>query len=701
MKTEVKIVGLDCPNCAKALEGEICKLESVKTAKLDFLKETLVFESENTSAIEQIIKLTANLEPSAKIITSENQKQKQKKQFNQVLFWDCTLLSFGIVLAVILLCLKTLPLWTFWTLYVASALLLGWKTYYKALRLLLRGIVNENLLVTISVIGASFVSQHLEGLMVIALYSIGKIFEGLAINKSRKSIEKLAKLQPEFAVILQKDGTEKLCKPEEVAIGSILIVKAGEKVAIDGIVVKGLSNLDMQSLSGESVPVSIKEGEEILSGSIVLDGVLHIRTTKTSVNSAISKIMTLVENATQNKSKTETFISKLTKWYTLAIVALAVIVWGIVWIVTKSFDDAIYRALIFLVISCPCAFAISIPLSYFSGLGNASKHGILIKGSNHLDTCSRLNTLAFDKTGTLTTGNFEIKKISAFNKAKTKDQILYLCALGEQNSLHPLAKAIKFACKSPLQEVDEVKELAGQGIQFCFKNKVYFVGKKADEDKNIFKKSKQTCVYLYEDNILIGEIVLKDCPKPTSKKTCSALKEMKIKTALISGDNSLLVKEVAKEIGIDIAIGQLLPDEKYAWIEKNKNKKNCVGYVGDGINDAPSLALADVGFSMGINGSPASIEASDIVLVDDDPQKVVSAIKISKFTKKIVLENIMLSAGIKVIFLALGSFGITGMLAAVFADVGVTLLAIFNSLRALKFNPNKHHHLKIKTTKLK
>ncbi|MDE6583321.1 MAG: cadmium-translocating P-type ATPase, partial [Clostridia bacterium] len=522
-------------------------------------------------------------------------------------------------------------------MYVVSALLLGYKTYYKAIRLLLRGIINENLLVTISVVGATFVSEHMEGLMVIALYSIGKVFESLAVNKSRKSIEKLAKLQPEYAVVLDKDENEIRMSPKDVEVGAVTIVKAGEKVPLDGVVIDGNCSVDMQSLTGESVPVSKKVGDEILSGSIVLDGVLKIKTTSEYAESTTTKIMNLVENASQNKSKTETFISKITRWYTLAIVVLALVVWGIVWAVTKDFNEAIYRGLIFLVVSCPCAFAISVPLAYFSGLGNASKNGVLIKGSNFLDACSHLSTVAFDKTGTLTTGIFEIEQITSFDKSKDEQTILLLCATGEQYSLHPLAKTICGACEQKLYKATSVKEIAGHGVEFVYKKNKYFVGRKS-------KNLSSTVVELFENDNKIGQISLHDTIKHTSKDACMQLKDMGVKTVLLSGDNQEIVAKVADEIGVDESYGKLLPQDKYDWIEKNKSKKNTIGYVGDGINDAPSLTLSDVGISMGINGSPASIEASDVVLVDDNPEKIISAIKISKYTRKIVIENITLSA---------------------------------------------------------
>jgi len=673
---KVRIEGLDCPNCARALENEINKIEGVQNAKIDFVKSSLTYESDDINALDKIKSLTKRLEPDARIIHKETSKKVNKKSII-----DLILLCVGLIIGVIIFFVK-MPTWTFWTLYALSALLMGYNTYYKAMTLLFRGIINENLLVTISVVGASIISEHMEGLMVIALYSIGKVFENIAVNKSRKSIEALAKIQPDFAVILNSDGKEERVKPEEVPLDSIIIVKAGEKVAIDGKIIEGRSSIDMQSLTGESVPVNVKAGDEILSGSIVLDGVIKIKTTSLSSDSTITKIQNLVETAAKNKSKTETFISKLTKWYTLAVVGLALIVWGIVWAVTKNFDTAVYRGLIFLVISCPCAFAISVPLSYFSGLGNASKHGILIKGSNYLDACANLSTIAFDKTGTLTTGQFTIEEIKVLNDKLTQTDILHLCALGEQYSLHPLAKAICEAYKGNLEKISAFKEVAGKGVEFKFKNKKYFVGRKS-------KDLEGTCVELFENQEKLGEIILSDTIKTSSFSAINDLKEMKVKTVLLSGDNEKIVSKVAKEINIDESFGKLLPEDKYNWINNHKSKTQRIGYVGDGINDAPSLSLADVGFSMGINGSPASIEASDVVLVDDNPEKITSAIKISKFTRKIVIENIAFSAIVKVVFLALGAFGITGMLWAVFADVGVTLLAILNSLRALKYKPKK------------
>lgn len=685
MKKVVKIQGLNCANCAKFLEAEINKIQGVENAKIEFVKQKLEFESENVDiALQDIVSLAKKVEPDAKIIYKEQniaKNDKKAENFNKKLLIDCLTLLLGIAIGCCALFLKALPIWAFWILFVASAIVLGYKTYYKAITQLFRGKINENMLLSLSVIGASVIGEYMEGLMVIALYSIGKIFEGLAVDNSRKSIEKLVELRPEFAVVLQ-DGKEVNCQPDEVKIGEVLLVKPGEKVALDGEIIEGSSAINTQSLTGESLPVQLNEGQEILSGSIVIDGVLKIKVTKPFSESTVTKIMNLIENASANKSKTETVISKMTKWYTLGVILVALIVWGIFWGVNKDFYQALHQGLFFLVVSCPCAFAISVPLSYFSGLGNASKHGVLIKGSNYLDALTRIKTIAFDKTGTLTTGQFEVEKINVFKDGLSQEDILYLAALGEQYSIHPLAKSIVLANKKELQDVTLVQEKAGEGIEYVFNKNKYFVGSKNKELKN-------TAVEVYENKILIGEIYLNDSIKKTSKATCQNLKAMGLTTVLLSGDKEDIVNSVASEVGIDKAFAKLLPQDKYDYINNCKTQKKFVGYVGDGINDAPSLMLADVGFSMGINGSPASIEASDVVLVDDNPAKIVDAIKISKYTRGVVWQNIILSAVIKLLFVSLGVTGLVNMAWAVFADVGVTLLAILNSMRVLKYNPKK------------
>lgn len=670
----VKFEGLDCPNCANNLEKQINKLDGIKSAKINFLKGYIQFESEDEArGLASIKALTKTIYPDVTIFSSTPEK-------HTALLPSLVTLGLGIAVGLTAI-LVDMPCWLYWTMFVASALLMGYKVYYKAVVLLLKGTINENLLVTISVIGATAVGEHFDGLMVVCLYSIGKILENLAVTKSRKSIAELTNLKPEFANILTPDGEKKI-SPAEINIDDILIVRAGERVAVDGVVVEGKTSLDVQSLTGESLPINVEENSEILSGSIIIDGVIKIKATHKYSESTVSRIMDLIENAQDKKSKTETFIAKITKWYTLGVMICAVAVWGIVWAITKQFNTAVYRGMIFLVVSCPCAFAISVPLSYFSGIGNASSKGILIKGSSYLDMCAKLNTIAFDKTGTLTTGEFEVVKVSPTENYSETD-ILHLASIGEQYSNHPLAKSILSKHSAPIPTAENVREIAGEGVYFDYDGKHYFVGRKT-------RTLSGTIVELFLSEEKIGEIQLADTIKPHAKHTCEQLKHLGIKTIMLSGDNASVVDEVARQIGIDEAHSNLLPEQKFEYLEKLKSENCTLGYVGDGLNDAPALTLADVGFSMGIKGSTASIEASNIVLATDNPEKIISAIKISKYTKKIVLENIFLSAIIKLLFLTLGSFGITGMLSAVIADVGVTLLSILNSLRALKFNPSKH-----------
>ena len=675
MKKIVNISGLDCPNCARNLEKELKKIDGIESLSLDFNKSIICYESAAKDSLSKIKKVAKQVEPNVKI-----SEQKLKGQvFGKAFFIDLTTLLLGLAVGLCAL-FCSVPTWAFWILFVTSALLLGYKTYYKAIVLLFKGVINENLLLTISVIGATALGEYMEGLMVIFLYSIGKLFEGIALNKSRQSIAKLTSLQPDSAILIDEEGNERTVSPKDVQIGQVIKVRPGDRVALDGVVISGNASLDTQSLTGESLPRHILEGEEVLSGSIVLDGVLLIRTTKLEKDSTSSKILQLIENASQNKSKTETFISKITKWYTLGVIVLSVLVWGIVWAVTKNIDTAIYRGLIFLVVSCPCAFAISVPLAYFSGLGNASRRGILVKGSNYLDESAKISLVAFDKTGTLTSGQFKVTEIECFDSKLENQDIIYYASLGEQNSNHPLASAILRENKRELKQIESFKEIAGSGVAFEFEDHRFFVGRK---DNSICG----TIVEVYRDDERIGIIHCQDEIKPSAMQAIEKLNELGIKSVVLSGDNKETVEKVAQKLNIDYRY-QLLPQDKYNFIEQAK-KEQTVGYVGDGINDAPSLVLANVGISMGINGNGASKEASAVVLANDDPEKVATLVKIARKTRYIVLEDIVFSFGVKLLFLLLGSLGVTGMALAVFADVGVTLIAILNSLRALMYNPDK------------
>ena len=670
MKKEFNIVGLDCAHCALTLEKYLQKIKGVNSCTINFSISKLyldIDEDNYKSVFKEIQKTIKVVNPDVKI-------SEEHTHDEHVGLFDIIMYSIGIILGLIVI-FAPLPKVAYWILLIVALLAMGYKTYIKAVRQLVRLKLDENTLVTISIIGACALGESMEGMMVIALYSLGKMLESRAVNYSRKSISKLISTQPEYAV-LYNDGKEEKIKPESVQVGDIIIVKTGEKVPVDAEVVEGNCNIDKRHLTGESIPVAVKSKDVVASGSIVLDGVLILKAISVYKDSTVSKILNLVESATNKKSKTETFISKFSSYYTLGVIILSIVVWGLTWLILGDINTAIYRGLIFLVVSCPCAFAISVPLSYFSGIGRCSKQGILIKGSNYLDTCAKLNKIMFDKTGTLTTGNFQVNKIETF-KNFDQNKLLELVVAGEQNSLHPIAIAIcdYYGKKSKLK-ITNYKELAGKGIEFESNKQKYFVGRSLNS-----KGYTQVDVTMNDD--LIGSIYLVDEIKPSSKISVDELKNLNVKTMMLTGDNKAIAKKVSNELGIDNYQAELLPDDKFKILQNEKDKNSVVAFVGDGINDAPALTLADVGISMGIMGSQATIESSDVVIADDNLKRIPDLINISKYTRKIVIENIAFAGITKFTFLVLGALGITGMLLAVFADVGVTLLAILNSLRVL------------------
>ena len=675
MKKEYNITGLDCGHCALTLEKYLQKVDGVISASINFSTSKLYLEIEDDkvlSTIKNINKTIKQVNPDVKI--SQGPDHSFDSTVSQL---DIILYCVGLVLGLIILFVKPIPTWLYFTMLITSLLLMGYKTYFKAIFQSIHLKLDENTLVTISIIGACALNESMEGLMVIALYTLGKMLESRAVNYSRKSISALINTQPEYAIIL-KDEREEKVKPEQVEVGDIIGVKPGEKIPVDGVIIDGNCNIDKRHLTGESIPVNVSVDDSVPSGSIVLDGVLKIKATSKYTDSTVSKILNLVSNATNKKSKTETFISRFSSYYTLGVIILSFVVWGITWAVLGNINTAIYRGLIFLVVSCPCAFAISVPLSYFSGIGRCSKQGILIKGSNYLDTCASIDEILLDKTGTLTTGEFEVVKVETAQGTK-ESELFEIVVAGEQNSLHPIAKAIcGFYGKNSKCVAKNYHEVAGKGIEFEIKRNKYFVGRSLNSKG-------YTQVDVLKSDKRIGSIYLQDKIKSSSYVMVENLKKLNVSSMMLTGDNMSIAKKVCSDIGIDSYHAELMPQDKFNILEKEKSKGKTVAFVGDGINDAPALTLSDVGISMGIMGSQATIESSDVVIADDNLKRIPDLIKISKRTKKIVLENIIFAGVTKLTFLILGALGITGMLLAVFADVGVTLLAILNSLRVLTY----------------
>ena len=673
MKKELNVIGLDCGHCALTLEKYLEKVDGVKSCNINFSTSKIFIETEDDNfraVFKNIVKTAKQVNPDVKIT-------EEKQTGNNIRLYDIILYVIGLIMGIVVLFVD-LHLVLFWCMLVVSALLMGYRTYIKAILQLRHLKINENTLITLSIIGAVSVGESMEGLMVIALYTLGKMLEAKAVNYSRKSISTLIDNQPEYAILVTEEKEQKV-KPEVVKVDDITIVRAGEKVALDGVVVEGTATINKSHLTGESEPVVVTVGDVIQSGSIVLDSTLKIKVTSEYKDGTVAKILGLVSNASSKKSKTESFISKVSSWYTLGVIVLSVIVFGITWLVLRDVSTAVYRGLIFLVVSCPCAFAISVPLTYFSGIGRCSKQGILIKGSTYIDTCAKLDKIIFDKTGTLTSGKFSVSKVE-FTKGVDETNFMDIVVAGEKNSLHPIAVAICEYYPKPKKKlkVKNFMELVGKGIQFEIDGKTYFVGR---------AKSKvgSTLVEVKEDGKTLGKIQLDDAIKPESKSSVDEIRELGVKTMMLTGDNQGIATKVATELQIDDYSAGLLPDDKFRIIEEEKAKKISVGFVGDGLNDAPALAMADVGISMGIMGSPATIETSDIVIADDNLKQIPRLIKISRKTKRIAMGNIIFALVTKLLFLTLGALGITGMLLAVFADVGVTMLAILNSLRVLMY----------------
>lgn len=688
-KYEFILKNLDCANCANKIQNKLSENENYKNVVVNFNTLKLTLESNLDNIKQDITKVIKEIEPEVEVLDIDKKNEVKEKNINSNLLR----IIIGIIFMLIGTFIK-LPFKINILFIIGAYIILLFRTGKNAIKLLKKKVIDENFLVTVSCIGALIIGEQTEGLMVIILYEIGKLLENKAVNNTRKSIANLMDIKPEYANLKHENHEHKV-NPMEVNIGDIIVVKQGEKVPLDGIIIKGEASLNTSSLTGESKLRGVKVNDEIISGSINEKGLIEVKVTEKYENSTVNKILELVENATDKKAKTETFVNKASRIYTPIVVLLAILV-GILLpaFLNISYKESIYRALIFLVVSCPCAIVISIPLSYFTGIGKASKFGILIKGSNYLDAIKDIKEIAFDKTGTLTKGEFGVEKIKVYSKKFSKDDILEFASIGEIYSNHPIATAIikeynkKNSIKNISKErIKDFEEVAGKGLKYNFEEKLIKIG---NSEFTNAKREKEigTTIYVSVNNEVAGALVLNDEIKPETKEAIENLKSLGIKTKIFTGDNKNIALDVGKQIGIDEVKYEMLPQDKYSelekMIEKQKNTTNTVAFVGDGINDSPVLALSDVGISMGGIGSSSAIEASDVVIMTDDLTKIKDAIEISKKTNKIIKQNLIFALFIKIFVLGLSVLGLTSMWAAVFADVGVTLITIINTMRILK-----------------
>ena len=694
---ELIMEGLDNGNSSSKIEDEVKKIKGVKNASIDAASSKLNIEVESEAFLTEITiavaKIVKNIEIDIKVVKPESKSSDIDILGGQ--FDQKTLIRFasGVVLFLIPL-IFDFPFLIELLLFIASYLSFGADVVFKAYKNLLgKHFFDENFLMSIATLGAFAIGEYAEGVAVMLFYQVGEMFQDMAVNRSRNSIKALFDLRPDYAN-LKVNGDIKKVSPEEVNIGDLIVVKPGEEVPLDGRVVEGRSVIDASALTGESLPFEVEPGIEVLSGVINKNGLMTVEVTKEFGQSTVSKILDLVQNAGSKKAATENFITKFAKYYTPAVVIIAALLAFIPPLITgDSFAQWINRALVFLVVSCPCALVISIPLGFFGGIGGASKKGILIKGGNFLEALNSIDTVVFDKTGTLTKGVFsvtEIKPVDGFSK----DELLRAASFAESFSNHPIALAIlnKYKGRVNKEIIDKHTEMAGYGIKVVAEGKEILVGNsKLMQSENIESPKVDevgTLVYVAVDNKYVGYIIVSDELKEDSADAVKALKKMGVRrTIMLTGDSSTVGTKVARELGLDAVYSELLPDQKVERFEdlyENRLTKGNIIYVGDGINDAPVIARAEVGIAMGALGSDAAIEAADIVLLTDEPSKLITAIEVAKRTRSIVWQNIIFALSVKTLVLLLGAFGMANMWEAVFADVGVALLAVFNSMRAMK-----------------
>ena len=671
-KYKYNINNLDCANCARKIEEILNKNKELKNAIVNFNTSKISYEAEREFSIKELNDIIKTVEPDAYVTKEEN---KTKKEFHLSIL--IIALAIGL-LGYFMRLNNTAKM----ILYIVAYTLLLYRTGINAVKLLFKNkTINENMLITISCIGALAIGEVVEGMLVIALYTIGKILEEKAVNNSRKSIKDLIDIKQPYANLKQTDEIKKV-DVEEIKINDILVVKKGEKIPVDGIVITGETMLDTSALTGESELMQIKEGDQVLSGSMNRGEKKKKKATQIAENSTVSKILELLEDATDKKTKTETIVSKISKIYTPIVIILALLIVICLPIIFNiPMLEAIHRGLTFLVISCPCAIAISVPLSYFTGIGVASKKGILIKGSNYLDALDNTKNIVFDKTGTLTNGAFTVTNIEIFDKDYTENQVIDILIKGESFSNHPIAKSI-MNLKNEKVNNDDVKkyqEIEGKGITFELNDKKISIG-----NKLICNCEEDAILHLNIDGKHIASVFINDGIKNDAKETIEELKKQKIKTFMFTGDKKETALNIGKKLNIDEIKYEMLPTDKFEEFEKVSSKNELTIFVGDGINDAPVLKRADIGISMGGVGTDSAIEASDIVLMSDDLKKIPVAIQISKYTKNIIRQNLVFSISMKIIILLLSVLGFANMWLAVFADTGLTLLTILNTLRIMK-----------------
>jgi len=696
-KKVLLLIGLDCANCAAKIEKEVKSIEGVKSASGDFVSRKLTIEVSHKRDLKRIVeqasKTAVQIESGFKVVESEDKKggSKEVEGINKA---KMIRLGIGAVLFFVAILLK-LPFWVEFGMFFVSYVLVGGEVVLKAVRNISRGqVFDENFLMSVATIGAFAIKQFPEGVAVMLFYQVGEFFQSMAVNSSRKSISALMDIRPDYANLKVGEDINRV-SPEEISVGDIIIIKPGEKVPLDGKIVEGTSMLDTSAITGESVPREVEPGNEILSGTININGLVTVEVTKEFGDSTVSKILDLVQNANSNKAPTEQFITKFARYYTpvVVFVALGMAVIPPLVVSSATFSDWIYRALVFLVVSCPCALVISIPLGFFGGIGRASKSGILVKGSNFLEALNNVDTIVFDKTGTLTRGVFKVTKIVALDQ-ESEESLLEYTAYAESYSSHPIAISILKAYGKEINknEIENYDEISGHGIKVSVKGKRILAG-----NKKLMAKEKitydvadatGTVVHVAIEGKYAGYIVISDEIKDDAQKAMIELKEIGVKKlVMLTGDSKLVGEKIASQLGLDEVYAELLPDqkvEKLEMLEKQKTTKGKLLFVGDGINDAPVLARADVGVAMGGLGSDAAIEAADVVIMTDEPSKLVDAIKIAKRTRSIVWQNIFFAFSVKAFVLVLGAGGIATIWEAVFADVGVTLIAVINSMRVMK-----------------